>query len=63
VTTKSQLADDLLIGATAIAAYLGWTRDRVYNAARHKRLPIDYYGALYRTTKTKLDRALGVEAA
>jgi hypothetical protein len=59
---KSKLADDLLIGAEAIADYTGLTTDQVYYAVRRGRLPIGKHGELLISRKSKLDRALGGEA-
>lgn len=39
-STPAALADDLLEGADAIAAYLGWTPRRVYHVAEKRGLPI-----------------------
>ena len=61
------LADDLLTGASAIAAYLGWPERRVYYIAEKKFLPIGRVGSLLVARRTELDRALSsfsnVEAA
>jgi hypothetical protein len=34
------LADDLLDGIAAIAAFLGWTERRTYYAAEHRNIPV-----------------------
>jgi hypothetical protein len=57
------LHDDLLTGAPAIAAYLGWPVRRVYYAAEQEYLPIGRIGKLLTARKRKLDRALSGERA
>jgi hypothetical protein len=43
-STAEDLADDLLTGAAAIGAFLGWPRRRVYYAAERHYLPIRRIG-------------------
>jgi len=57
-SSTSQLSDDLLIGAEAIAAYLGWRARRVYYHASRGYLPIKHVGQLLVARKSELDRAL-----
>jgi len=58
------LNEDLLTGAEAIAAYLGWPTRRVYYHANRRYLPIRHVGSLLVARKSELDRALsGVEVA
>jgi hypothetical protein len=51
-------ADDLLVGAAAIAAFLGVKEKHVYYAARTKRLPIGKLGKNLVASRRKLTRAL-----
>jgi hypothetical protein len=51
------LANDLLIGATAIAQELGITEDAVYYIHRKKRLPIGKLGKNLIAARSKLRRA------
>jgi hypothetical protein len=57
VRKPEKLADDLLIGAAAIAAELGVTEDAVYHIHRMKRLPIGKLGKNLVATRSKLRRA------
>lgn len=57
----SPLAEDLLIGAPAIAEYLGWDTRRVCHAQKY--LPIDRVGKLLKGRKSELDRALSSHTA
>jgi hypothetical protein len=52
-----RLADDLLVGAAAIAHELGISEDAVYYIHRKKRLPIGKLGKNLIATRTKLRRA------
>jgi hypothetical protein len=52
------LAGDLLTGASAIAAYLGWPERRVYYFAEKKHLPIGRVGSMLVARRSQLDRAL-----
>ena len=52
-----RLADDLLVGAPAIAAELGITLDAVYYIAKMKRLPIGRLGKNLIASRRKLRRA------
>jgi hypothetical protein len=54
---ESTLADDLLIGAEAIAAELGVTEAAVYHIHREKRLPIGKLGKNLIAFRSKLRRA------
>ena len=51
-------ADDLLIGAPAIAAFVGVSAKAVYHLARTKKLPIGKLGKNLIASKRKLERAL-----
>jgi hypothetical protein len=53
------LAEDLLIGGTAIANELGISEDKVYYLFRMKRLPIGKLGKNLISFRTKLRRATG----
>src|SRR5262245_35529726 len=57
--SKSPLANDLLTGAHAIAAYLGkpWNARKIYHAARKQNLPIGFVGKLLVARKHELDRS------
>jgi hypothetical protein len=61
VATKSQLSEDLLFGADAIASYLGWPRWRVYYLQND--LPITRIGQTLTSTKSQLDRRFTGDAA
>jgi hypothetical protein len=56
--SSPSLADDLLTGASAIAAYLGWPERRVYYMAEKGYLPITHVGTLLVSRRSQLDRAL-----
>jgi hypothetical protein len=51
------LADDMLVGAPAIAAFLGIKPKAVYYLARSKRVPIGKLGKNLIASKRKLRRA------
>jgi hypothetical protein len=53
-SAPSPLADDILFGATAIAAELGWPERRVYYLAERKALPVDKLGGTLVSTKSRL---------
>ena len=53
-----RLAEDLLIGADAIAEFLGVSRKSVYHLASRKRLPVGHLGKNLIASKTKLRRAI-----
>jgi hypothetical protein len=55
--TDDKLADDLLIGAPAIANYLGVKETAVYHLHKKKRLPIGKLGKNLIASRRKLDRA------
>jgi len=57
VRKPERLADDLLIGAAAIADELGLSEDAVYHLRKTRRLPIGKLGKNLVTTRTKLRRA------
>jgi hypothetical protein len=57
-TDTIPLNDDLLTGAPAIAAYLGWKERRVYYATDRKYLPIGRIGQTLIARKSELNRAL-----
>lgn len=52
-----KLADDLLFGASAIAAEIGCTESAVYYIAKTKKLPIGKLGKLLIASRSKLRRA------
>jgi hypothetical protein len=54
---QERLADDLLVGAAAIAQELGLTEEAVYYIHRKKRLPIGKLGKNLIATRSKLRRA------
>jgi hypothetical protein len=51
------VANDLLVGATAIAAELGLSETAVYHLARTKRLPIGRLGRNLIASRKRLRRA------
>jgi hypothetical protein len=53
----NKLADDMLMGAEAIAEELGISTAQVYHYARLKRLPIGKLGATLIASKRQLQRA------
>jgi len=65
----SDLSDDLLVGAQAIADHLGWSVRRVYHLADKGALPVNRLKAasdrwgLITARKSELDRALSADAA
>ena len=58
VPAPERMADDLLIGADAIAAFLGVSRRTVYHLARTKQLPIGRLGKQLIAKKSQLRRAI-----
>ena len=54
---QDKLADDLLIGALAIAQELGVTVPAVYHMVRKRRLPIGRLGKNLIASRSKLRRA------
>jgi hypothetical protein len=52
---KGELSKDLLSGAAAIAAYLGWTERRVRYVAEKKQLPVFWIGRRMMARKTTLN--------
>jgi hypothetical protein len=56
MATKSELSQDLLFGAQAIATYLNWPRWRIYYLQNN--LPISRIGQTLIARKSELDRAL-----
>ena len=63
MTDTVTLHDDLLTGAQAIAAHLGWDVRRVYHSAEKKYLPIGKCGQTLIARKSELDRALSPASA
>jgi len=51
-------ADDILIGAPAIAAFLGVSKKRLYYYVSKKRLPVGKFGKNLIASKAKLRRAI-----
>lgn len=54
---KETVAEDMLLGAEEIAAFLGISAAQVYHYARLKRLPIGKLGWNLIASKRKLQRA------
>ena len=54
---KETVAEDMLLGAEEIAAFLGISTAQVYHFARLKRLPIGKLGWNLIASKRKLQRA------
>jgi hypothetical protein len=54
---KETVAEDMLLGAGEIAAFLGISVAQVYHYARLKRLPIGKIGKSLIASKRKLQRA------
>jgi hypothetical protein len=57
-TERERIADDLIVGATAIAAELGVNRHAVYYLAARRLLPIGRLGKSLIASRKKLQRAL-----
>ena len=55
---RERIAEDLLIGAAAIAKELGVTPIKVYHLARLKRLPIGHIGKNLIASRRQLQRAI-----
>ena len=55
---KETVAEDILLGASEIAAFLGISTAQVYHAARLKTLPIGRWGSKLIASKRKLQRAV-----
>ena len=53
---ENDLADDLIEGADAIGAYIGWKPRRVYYAAERKLIPIFRLGDRLCARKSTLKR-------
>jgi excisionase family DNA binding protein len=62
-THKAVLADDLLAGAGAAAAYLGIGRSAVYHLTEGGHLPVIRKGKRLFYRKSELDRAFSTGAA
>ena len=58
-TKADRLADDLLIGAPAIAEFLGMTEKAVYHLASKDRLPIGRLGKSLIASRRQLRKAIG----
>lgn len=54
---KETVAEDMLLGAQEIAAFLGISVAQVYHYARLKRLPVGRVGSRLIASKRKLQRA------
>ena len=61
MSDTSDLRDDLLTGAAAIADYTGWGVRKIYHAAESGHLPITRAGAILIARKSELRRALSAE--
>jgi hypothetical protein len=57
IQKPERLADDLLVGAAAIAQELGISQDAVYYIHRKKRLPVGKLGKNLIASRSKLRRA------
>ncbi len=57
-TKPASLADDLLIGAAAIAEELGATEDQVHNWIAKKRIPVGRIGRSLIARRSELQRAI-----
>jgi len=55
---EEPLASDLLIGAPAIAAFIGVSKKRLYYYVSKKRLPVGRLGKSLIASKAKLRRAI-----
>ncbi len=55
---RDNLRDDLLTGASAIAAYTGWPLRRIYHAAARGYLPIGHVGTMLIARKSELSSAM-----
>jgi hypothetical protein len=58
----SSLADDLLIGAEAIARFIGLSEPQVFQAHRKRFLPTFKYGALICARKSELRERLSAKS-
>lgn len=57
-TKTERLADDLLVGAPAIAEFLGMTEKAVYHLASKKRIPVGKMGKNLIARRSALKRAI-----
>lgn len=57
-SNNASLADDLLIGADAIATELGMTKYMVYRSYRENLLPISKFGKALVASRSKLRQAV-----
>ena len=57
------LADDLLPGATAAAAYLGLSDRQIYHMVEAKNLPVTRIGKRLFFRRSELDRAFSAQVA
>ena len=55
---ENEFDDDLLEGADAIAAFMGWNRRRVFYAAERKMIPIFRVGSKLCARKSTLRRQI-----
>jgi predicted DNA-binding transcriptional regulator AlpA len=55
---KETVAEDILLGASEIAAFLGISTAQVYHAHRLRTLPIGNWGSRLIASKRKLQRAI-----
>jgi hypothetical protein len=63
---KSELAKDLLVGATEISEFLGaenWPVHRIYYCASKGHLPVTYIGTMLTSTKSRLIAHFAGDAA
>jgi len=56
---KDRVADDLLIGAPAIAEFLGITERAVYHWVKKARIPVGKIGKNIIASKRQLRKAIG----
>jgi hypothetical protein len=59
--TDPDLKDDVLTGAAAIAAHIGWDVRKLYYAASKGYLPVSHVGQTLVARKSELGRALSAE--
>lgn len=60
--SDTNLRDDLLTGAAAIADYIGWNVRKVYHAAECGHLPITRAGAILIARKSEIRSALSAKS-
>ena len=53
MTADARLNEDILMGAAAIADYLGWPRRKVYHCVEARRLPVFKVGTTICARRSK----------